>query len=44
VQDFYDCGTGDFVWDFFQLGIGGDLLDIEMDGSMLDHLLRTLAK
>ena len=27
VQDFYDCGTCDIVWDIYQLGVGRDLLD-----------------
>ena len=35
VQDFYDCGAGDSVWDIFQLGVGGGLLDWEDDGVVL---------
>ena len=29
LQDLYDRRAGDFVWDLYQLGAGGDLLDRE---------------
>lgn len=35
MQDFYDCGAGDSVWDIFQLGAGGGLLDWEDGGGFL---------
>ena len=35
VQDLHDCGAGDFVWDFEQLGVGSALLGRGSDGDYL---------
>ena len=35
VQDIYDYGAGDTLWDFKQLGVGSDLLDWGSDGNYL---------
>ena len=39
LSDIPNCWTGDFVWDIQQLGAGADLLDIEDDGSGVNHSL-----
>lgn len=36
VQDLHNCRTGDFIWDFYQLGAGVDLLDRGDDGDFSD--------
>lgn len=37
MPDISNRGTGDIVWDIFQLGAGAYLLDIEDDGSGISH-------
>ena len=36
VQDFYDCGAGDSVWDFCKLGAGAGILDWEDGGDCMN--------
>ena len=35
VQNIHNCGAGDTLWDFEQLGVGSDLLDWRSDGGYL---------
>lgn len=39
LQNFYDCRTGNFIWDIQQLGVRVDLLDIKNTGSGVSHSL-----
>ena len=38
MQDFHHCRAGDIVWDFLQLGAGGDLLGWEVFWGVLREI------
>ena len=42
MQDFHHCRAGDSVWDFLQLGAGGDLLGWEVPWGVLREVAKDI--